>query len=388
MSDLHVLVSRPAAFRSVGRSLLLTLPIALWSALMFSRAFVQPNHDLQIAAVVVALFMTALFFLMMRTGKTYRWRRYFFVALGLLFPFGFITDLIAVRGSMSISIERMVSGDTPFCFMVIPMVLVPAALTRTIIFPGSILPTASNPHSIAAMVGLWLALTLVLGKAWCSFGCFFGGIEEGFAALAKRARIRHIDRRLRLVPWAILLAIVLLSAALFEPVYCTWLCPFKTVTEYVAVRSVQTAIQAVIFVLLFLALVIVLPFLTKKRTQCAFFCPFGAFQSLFNKIHIFEIRYDRRKCTDCAACRNVCPTMAVSKESIKEGKALLNCMKCGACVDICPKHAAVWHVKGTPVALSPERARLLFLYGAWAVATMFGGSILANAISKMVHFIA
>src|SRR5690348_7961466 len=179
MSDLHLVVSRAPAYRSVGKSLLLTLPIALWSALIFSRAFVQPMRDLQIAAAVVALFMTALFFLMMRTGKTYQWRRYFFVALGLLFPVGFITDLIAVRGTMSIPLERMVSGDTPFCFMVIPMVLVPAALTRTIIFPGSILPTASNPHAIAAMVGLWLALTLVLGKAWCSFGCFFGGIEEG-----------------------------------------------------------------------------------------------------------------------------------------------------------------------------------------------------------------
>jgi ferredoxin len=388
MSSQTPAIVRPPAFRSVGRSLLLTLPIALWSLVMFSRGLLQPNRSQQIASLVVMLFMTTLFFLMMRTGATYRWRRYFFVALGLLFPVGFIADLIAVRGSMSIPIERMVSGDTPFCFMVTPMILIPAALSRTIIFPGSILPTASNPHSIAIMIGLWFALTLVLGKAWCSFGCFFGGIEEGFAAVARRPRIRHIDPRLRLLPWAILLAIVLLSAAFFEPVYCDWLCPFKAVTEYPAVRSVETGIQAAIFVLLFVSLVIVLPLLTKKRTQCACFCPFGAFQSIFNKIHLFEIRIDRDKCKDCAACRNACPTMAISKESIAEGKALLSCMKCGACVDACPHHAAVWHLKGTQVALKPERARLLFLYGAWAVATMFGGSILANAVSKMLHFIS
>ncbi len=269
--------------RSIGRSLLLTLPIAVWSLLMFSRAFAQPHRSIRAGAVVVMMFMTVLFFLMMRTRTTYRWRRYFFVSLGLLFPVGFIADLLAVRGSMSISVERMISGDTPFCFMVIPMTLIPAALTRTIIFPGSILPTAGNPHAIAAMVGLWLALTLVLGKAWCSYGCFFGGIEEGFAAIRKRPSLRRIDPRLRFLPWAILLAIVLLSAALFEPVYCQWLCPFKAVTEFPAVRSVETAIQMGIFVLLFVGLVIVLPFLTKKRTQCAFFCPFGAFQSLFNK---------------------------------------------------------------------------------------------------------
>jgi len=31
------------------------------------------------------------------------------------------------------------------------------------------------------MIGLWFAGALVLGKGWCAYGCFFGGIEEGFA---------------------------------------------------------------------------------------------------------------------------------------------------------------------------------------------------------------
>ena len=328
--------------------------------------------------------MTALFFLMMRTGRTYRWRRYFFVALGFLFPVGFIASLIQLRGSMSIPLERMVTGDTPFCFMVTPMILIPAALRHTIIFPGSILPTASNPHSIAAMIGLWLALTLVLGKAWCSYGCFFGGIEEGFAALRKRPLIRKLDPRLRLVPWAILLFIVLGAAATFEPVYCSWLCPFKAVTEFPAVRDLQTALQMVIFVALFAGLVVLLPFLTKKRTQCAFFCPFGAFQALFNKVNIFEIRIDRARCVDCYACETACPTLAITRESVQQGGTLMSCMKCGACVDACKKDAAVWHIKGTQVGVRPERARLMFLYGAWAMATMFGGSVLANGVATIL----
>jgi len=383
-------VQKPA-FRSVGRSLLLTLPMALWAMVMFTPALRQPGRDGHIGAAAVAVFMTVLFYMMMRTGTTYRWRRIFFVALGFLFPVGFIASLIAVRGTMSIPIERMISGDTPYCFMVTPMVIVPAALFRTLIFPGSILPTPSNPHSIAAMIGLWLAVSLVVGKAWCSYGCFFGGIEEGFAAVAKRARLRrfvlHWGSRLRLTPWAILIFIVVLSAALMEPVYCAWLCPFKTITEYPAVRDVETAIQMGIFVSLFAGLVVALPFLTKKRTQCAFFCPFGAFQSLFNKINLFEIRFDREKCVDCTLCQTECPTIALSKESIREGKTLLNCMKCGACVDACKKDAAVWHIKGTRVGVKPERARLLFLYGGWAMATMFGGSILANSVTTMLGFL-
>jgi ferredoxin-type protein NapH len=384
-------LTRPAAFRSVGRSILLTLPIALWSLLMFTPAFQRAGHDRIIGAAAVIVFMTTLFFLMMRTGETYRWRRIFFVAMGFLFPVGFIAALLAERGTMSIPISRMVSGDTPYCFMVTPTIILPAAFTRSIIFPGSIVSSADHPHAIAAMIGVWFAMTLVLGKAWCSYACFFGGIEEGFAAMPKRRKLHRFVTKyggiLRLIPWAMLVFVVLLSAALFEPVYCMWFCPFKTVTEFPAVRNLETAIQFGVFVTLFVGLVVVLPLLTKKRTQCGFFCPFGAFQSLFNKINLFEIRFNREKCVDCTLCQTSCPTVALSKESIQEGRTLLNCMKCGACVDACKKDAAVWHLKGTPVAARPELARLLFLYGAWALAIMFGGSVLAGSVATMVNWL-
>ena len=372
-----------AAPRSVGKSLVLTLPILVWSLLMFSRAMMQPGRAPKLAAAVTLLFMVALFFQMVRTFETHRWRRYFFVTLGVLFPIGFVWQLIALRGSMSIPVERMLSGDTPFCFLAIPMMIVPAALIGTVIFPGSILPTSSNPHAIAAMVALWLGATLVLGKGWCSYGCFFGGIEEGFAAAAKKPRIKKLDPRLRWLPWAVLAAIVLLSAALLEPVYCTWLCPFKAVTEYPQVRSFETAFQAGIFTILFLGLVIVLPFLTKKRTQCSFLCPFGAFQSLFNKTGAFEVRLDKAKCQPCVLCEKACPTLSIGTESIESGKPRLSCMKCGACVDACVRGAAVWHIKGTPVGSSPERARLMHLYSAWGFAVMFGGSIIATTLTLL-----
>jgi len=72
--------------RSIGRSMLLTLPILVWSLLMFSSSFRQNERSTQVAALITAVFMTALFFAMMRTSSTYRWRRWFFVTLGVLFP--------------------------------------------------------------------------------------------------------------------------------------------------------------------------------------------------------------------------------------------------------------------------------------------------------------
>jgi polyferredoxin len=377
-----------AAQRPVGRSLLLSLPMALISLLLFSPALRQSGAAAKISVVLAWSFMLALFYLMVRTGETYRWRRIFYVALGFLFPVGFIWQLVQLRSSMSIPMERMISGDTPFCFMVLPMTIIPAALTRTIIFPGSILPTPSNPHSIAVMVALWILATVILGKAWCSYGCFFGGIEEGFSSFAKKARIRKINPKWRLLPWAILVSVVLLSAATYSPTYCMWLCPFKAVTEYPQVRNFETALQAGIFTALFLGLVVVLPYLTKRRTQCAFFCPFGAFQSLFNKTSVFDVRVDKSKCIDgCQLCSNHCPTLAIDRGTIAEGTTHTSCMRCGACVDVCRRDAAVWHIRGTRVGVKPERARLLHLYAAWIFASMFGGSIIAGSLSKLIGLI-
>jgi len=374
--------------RSVGWSLLLTLPMAIWSAVIFSRSYLQPNRSLQIASTATAAFMVLLFFLMMRTRRTYRWRRWFFVAMGLLFPVGFIHEVVALRGSMGIPIEEMIAGRTPFCFIPIPLLVLPAALTKTLVFPGHILASPSAAGGgMAAMAAIWLAMTLVVGKAWCSYVCFFGGIEEGMAAVPAKPKVKKIDPRWRYGPWAVLLAMVLLSLAFFEPTYCMWLCPFKAVSEYVAARNVVGLIQNGIFIVLFAGLVIVLPLLTKKRTQCSFFCPFGAFQSIFNKTSVFDVKIDQSRCQPCVLCEKSCPTMSLNQQSITKGETLMSCMKCGACVDACPREAVVWHIRGTEVAVEPERARLIFLYAAWAMAVMFGGSVIADGLQTILHVI-
>jgi ferredoxin-type protein NapH len=369
----------------IGKTILICLPMMIITLMMLSQGKL-PTQPARLTAFVVAyIFINGIFFLMIRTGKTDRWRSILYVTYAACFVISFISHLLEARGSMGISEANMIEGLTPFCHLVIPVTIIPAALTKTIIFPGTIIGSFA---SIASMFVLWIGATLALGRGFCSWVCFFGGMDDGFSRLFKKARIKTVNLKWTYLPYAIILLIVLVSALTLAPFYCQWLCPFKTVTEFREITSVQTAIQAVIFVSLFIALVMVMPALTKKRIQCSMFCPFVVFQSISNKINVFEVRVDPAKCIKCKKCIATCPTFSISEETIAEGKTKMTCMKCGKCIDACNQQALFYHIKGTPLNNnSREIYRRLFLYPAFLfLATMSGGYV-QDAIVRTIKLI-
>jgi Pyruvate/2-oxoacid:ferredoxin oxidoreductase delta subunit len=378
----------PGLKKNWGPSLLWTIPMVIWALLVFSRGLFHGPLAERVAAITTTVFLAGVFFWMMKSGETYRPRRIFFVALGFLFPVGFISELIAQRGSMSISLEQMLLGNTPFCHLALPMMALPAILSKTIIFPGSILPKPENPHAFGTMLALWVGATLILGRGWCSWGCFFGGIEEGFASFRRKPLIQNVDQRWTLFPWAMLVLVIVGTAISLSPFYCEWICPFKTVTEFPAVTSLRTAVQFGIFTTLFVAIVVILPLLTKKRTQCSFFCPLGPIQALTNKINIFELKTDPDRCVSCGLCGKTCPFLAIDPGEGGLRQVNMYCSRCAACADVCRKGAVRFRIKGTPFAVPAAAPRMLFLFATWIFATMFGGSIVANSLGKILgHFI-
>ena len=307
--------------------------------------FVILMNNFAPAAVLYGLFLIFLFARMTfaenkKSGSGVIYRRIFQTVFAVGFCIAFISDLYDERGSMAITSQAMSNSELPFCHIAIPQVLVPLLVTKNIIFPARI---SGHYASVASMILIWLVCTLTVGRGWCSWICFYGGWEEGFSHVAKKPRLKLLpkNKELREFHFGFFFFIVLASLCQLACIYCEWFCPFKLVTEFSPVDSIPSLIATVMFIGLFLGLVVVLPILTKKRTQCSSLCPFGAFASLTDRFSLFQMKIDTEKCTGCMKCASTCPFSAIDIKTIQEkkGHPEITCAKCGECVSVCPNKA-------------------------------------------------
>ena len=357
--------------KSVG----LTMPIAfiLWFSLLDKH--LNSIDVIFFAGLISFLFFVTLFFLMQHTGKTYRYRRILFITMAVCIFIGLINEMVEAGGLMTSSMEDALLLNHNFCPLALPMTIIPAAINKVIIFPGSLI---EGHASFAFLVTLWVGSSLAIGRGFCSWLCFFGGFDEGFSSMTKKPKL-VINKIWTLLPYAVLITMILVSAKTLTPFFCQWLCPWKTVTRIASIGSFYVLLTTLASMSLFAVLVIALPILTGKRTQCSIFCPFAASQSLTNKLNIFDVRIDKEKCNNCLSCIRHCPTLSIDSESLKKGKTLMTCTKCGRCIDICKNQAIFYHIKGTPIGIRTNLARNAFLYSAFIFGSVIGSGMLAKA---------
>ncbi len=371
--------------KTVGMSLLYTLPMFLLTFMFMTGGrpnFSNPSQTL--ALLITFLGMNTLYFLMHYTGKTDRFRAVIFIIFALSLSFTLIKNMVEMRSSMSFSQADIVECRIPFCHLVIPMMILPAALTKSIIFPGSII---GNFADISSMVILWFAATIVLGRGFCSWGCFYGGWDDAFSRFRKKPAIRKISDTWKWMPFAVLLIVALTAALTLVPTYCDWICPFKAVTEFEKVTNVESAAKAGVFISLFAGLVVVLPVMTGKRTQCSFLCPLGAINSVSNKITPFTIKIDKTACSNCYKCVNACPLFALTREGIKEGKVSVFCSKCGKCADACTKNAIHIGIRGVPAESMKKFSRNLFMFVSFLFIAIFSSGSIVFTLRSLLDLI-
>lgn len=345
------------------------------------------------SAVVITSFVMFLFIKMVYTGKVYKYRSIFFIAAALLFFPSFIAHLVSARGQLALTETNVLNNEVPFCHMVIPFTIIPYAFTETMIFPAKLI---NSYTSIYAMLVIWLMSTLILGRGWCSWICFFGGWDELFSKAGKKKIIKTDSNRgyARYLNFTILIFAALITLKTLSVAYCEWFCPLKLVTEHGDANSFLGFLQFIAMVLLFFGLLVVLPFLTKKRIQCGTYCPFGAFQSFTNKISPFRVLIDNKKCIDCNKCIKVCPTFSLTKESLFKGKTCITCTLCGKCIDECPKNAVSYkfsffrkQLEKDGVLYNVFSPKTLVVFAGLLLGTIISSGFMNHSLSMFIRFL-
>ena len=208
--------------------------------------------------------------------------------------------------------------------------------------------------------------------------------------MAKKQRLKLLpkNRELREFHFGFLFFVILASLCELACIYCEWFCPFKLVTEFSPINSIPSLIATVMFIGLFLGLVVVLPILTKKRTQCSTLCPFGAFASLTDRFSLFQMKIDTTKCTGCMKCASTCPFSAIDIKTIqdKKGHPELTCAKCGECVAVCPQKAISYSLRFSKPAASHVFQELLhpsqlFRFAAFTFAVIMSSDFMIKSLN-------
>ncbi len=203
------------------------------------------------------------------------------------------------------------------------------------------------------VTGLLLAFGLVFGRFICGFLCPFGLLQE-LVHKIPFPRIRRTPAWLLSLKYVVLAVFVILMPMLVTnalgvgaPAFCKYLCPAGTLTAGLPLIAVHEPLRATLGALFTLKsailLLTIVGCLLIYRFFCKFLCPLGAVYALFNRVSVYQLRFDSNRCVHCGRCAHVCkmnidPTLAPGSPE---------CIRCGDCVRACP-HGALAAGFGTP----------------------------------------
>lgn len=181
---------------------------------------------------------------------------------------------------------------------------------------------------------VWIGLLvsgLVVGRAFCGWGCPGGLVSE---LLGKLAVLRGKGRRAieSVSKYPLVIAALVLLFVLNNP---RWAIPIRTGDFFNSVyltfeHANRLWLLRTGFILGGLALALAIP-----NFWCRYLCPTGGVLDLFNRIALLKY-FKTPACNDCDACRRKC--------YVETRPAETNCTNCGDCSQACPVDAIKYGV--------------------------------------------
>lgn len=185
-----------------------------------------------------------------------------------------------------------------------------------------------------------LVLTAATKKSFCSWLCPFGTVQEWIGRLGRKlfGRRFHLpagpDRVLIVLRYVVLVLILVLT-------YTVWRFdlgfraydPFYILFTGGVGHETAGALSITILVGV-LAAALFVPFL-----WCRYLCPLGATIDPLSRAGALRIRRNGDRCTDCGVCDTICPHR-IPVSQVAEVTAR-NCTNCLDCIEECPVDGAL-----------------------------------------------
>jgi ferredoxin-type protein NapH len=197
--------------------------------------------------------------------------------------------------------------------------------------------------TVLAGMGLFIGVTLLLGRAFCAWSCPLGTIIDlvdrtiqklSFKPFITRRSSRKDGSdtvRYEMNKYAVL-ASALIGSALFRfPVWCS-LCPIGTLCRG-AVAGAELSVGAELLTVPSAAAMS----LGEKRFWCRYVCPVGGLLAIVSRLNPFlkpkvRLESSQRNC-------NVCATLCPEGINLCQDKSFAKCTKCFDCYAKCPYRA-------------------------------------------------
>lgn len=191
-------------------------------------------------------------------------------------------------------------------------------------------------HDSSFILMILVFVTAILfGPVFCGWICPFGSVQEWFGKIGRKLFKKRynnfipgkIDRILRYLRYVVLLWVLIMTAVSTKLIFSDfdpYYALFNFWTGEVAITGFA-ALGAVLVLSIFV-----------ERPFCKYACPYGAVLGLSNLFRIFKIRRNNETCISCSKCDKAC-SMNIEVSSTKN---VLNhqCISCFACTsdDSCP----------------------------------------------------
>ena len=233
------------------------------------------------------------------------------------------------------------------------------------------------PAVLAMNIGvvvLWVVLTLLVGRIYCSVICPLGVFQDFFSHLGDVVHRKTTKKKVgrfsywnpRWSQWLRygILGVFVVSLFVGFSLSVQWLAPYSSygrivtslvrplvwwVNEHLANWSaeqdnyvfyhvtwggVNTALAVTAFVS---ASIVVGTSILGGRFYCNEICPVGAFLGLLSKKALFRIQIDEEKCVKCGLCEHKCKAMAIDSKHTYIDHS--RCVDCFNCLETCHTNA-------------------------------------------------